>query len=258
MKNDNLRRSGDDERDGAVEGRNSVIEALRAGRKIDKLFVQKEQDQTLKFIVAKARESGAAVVEVDRKKLDTMSTTRSHQGIIATMPARDYADLDAVIAAAKNGERPPLFVVCDGITDPSNLGAIIRSAETAGADAVIVQKRRSAGLTATVSKASAGALEHMQVARVPNITALLRDLKDEGFWIFGADGSGEKTIYEADFTVPTVIVVGSEGEGISRLVLEQCDWVLSIPMFGKVTSLNAGSAAAVILFEAVRQRISKK
>lgn len=247
------------ETDGVVEGRNPVLEALRAGRRIDKLYtVRGEQDGTLRYIVAKAREAGAAVVEVDRRKLDQMSHTRAHQGVIAMMPARDYADLDAVLDAAEAAGKDPFVVLCDGITDPSNLGAIIRSAEVAGADVVVVQKRRSAGLTATVSKASAGALEHMPVARVANMPTLVEQLKKRGFWVFAADGAGDRTIYEADFTGKCALVIGSEGEGVSRLVLERCDFAVKIPMFGKITSLNASAAAAVILFEAVRQRVKSK
>ena len=243
------------ENDGVVEGRNPVLEALRAGRRVDKLYVARgEQDSTLRYIVAKARETGAAVVEVDRRKLDQMSRTRAHQGVIASMPARDYADLDEILSVVAEEGRDPLIVLCDGITDPSNLGAIIRSAEVAGADAVVVQKRRSVGLTAAVSKASAGALEHMPVARVANMSALVGELQKRGFWVFAADGSGDRSIYEADFTGKCALVIGSEGEGVSRLVAERCDFVVKIPMYGKVTSLNASAAAAVILFEAVRQR----
>ncbi|MDR1116851.1 MAG: 23S rRNA (guanosine(2251)-2'-O)-methyltransferase RlmB [Oscillospiraceae bacterium] len=250
----------DAETDGIIEGRNPVLEACRAGRKIDKLFVQKEQDRLLGYIVAAARENGAAIVEVDRKKLDIMSVTRAHQGVIAHIPAREYADFDEVVneavsSYAEDKGRPPLFVVCDGITDSNNLGGIIRTAEAAGAKAVVVQKRRSAGLTAVVSKVSAGALEHMKVARVSNLTAALKKLKENGFWIFGAAGEGESPLYSVNFNVPCVIVIGSEGEGISRLVLENCDYRVSIPMLGKVGSLNASAAAAVVLYEAVRQRL---
>ena len=255
MTEDRVHKPAPEETDGVVEGRNPVLEALRAGRKIDKLYVQKgERDNTLRFLTAKAREAGAAIVEVDRHKLDQMSRTRAHQGVIATMPARDYADLEEILDRAEREGREPMLVLCDGITDPANLGAIIRSAEIAGCDAVVVPKRRSAGLTATVSKASAGALEHLPVARVANLPTLINELKERGFWCFAADGDGDRNIYQADFRGKCAIVIGSEGEGVSRLVLERCDVVVKIPMYGKITSLNASAAAAVILFEAVRQR----
>ncbi len=256
MSEDRVRKQvPEEENDGVVEGRNPVLEAIRAGRRIDKLYALKgERDGTLRYLVAKAREAGAAIVEVDRHKLDQMSRTRAHQGVIALMPARDYADLDEILDRAEQEGREPMLVLCDGITDPANLGAIIRSAEISGCDAVVVQKRRSAGLTAAVSKASAGALEHLPVARVANLPSLITELKKRGFWIFAADGSGDRTIYEADFRGKVAFVIGSEGEGVSRLVLERCDLSVKIPMFGKITSLNASAAAAVILFEAVRQR----
>ncbi len=252
------------ERDAAsedlVEGRNPVLEALEAGKMIDKLYIARDPDGTLRRIAAIAREKGAAVVEVDRRKLDAMSRTRSHQGIIGRLPAREYAELDDILAAcsAKPKDTLPLLVICDGVTDPNNLGAIIRSAEAAGADGVITRERRAAGLTAMVSKASAGALEHIPVARVANIASLIERLKEEGFWIFGTAGGGSTPLYETDFNTPAAIVVGAEGDGVSRLVLERCDYTVSIPMLGKMSSLNASAAAAVVLFEAVRQRMKKQ
>jgi len=240
--------------DGIAEGKNPVLEAIKAGRKIDKLYIAAEsRDNTLRFIAAKAKETGAVVIETERERLDAMSVTRAHQGVIAVMPVREYTELEALLSACKN---PALLVICDGITDPNNLGAIIRTAETAGADGVIIPKRRSAGLTAAVAKASAGAVEYMKVARVTNISALLRELKERGFWIFGAAGESAQSIYNSDFTSPSAIVIGSEGEGVSRVVLENCDFRIAIPMFGSVSSLNASNAAAVILYEAVRQRLS--
>jgi len=241
--------------DGIVEGRNPVLEAIRAGRKIDKLYVPSEtHDSSLRYIIAKAREMGAAIIETDRKKLDQMSVTRAHQGVIATIPVREYVSYGDVLSNIREKGKVPFFVVCDHITDPNNLGAIIRTAEAAGADAIVIPKRRSAGLTATVAKASAGALEHMNVVQVANISSFLRTLKDDGIWIFGTAMEGERTIYEADFTLPAAIVIGSEGEGISRPALAECDFIASIPMMGSITSLNASAAAAVVLYEAVRQR----
>jgi 23S rRNA (guanosine2251-2'-O)-methyltransferase len=241
--------------DGIVEGRNPVLEAIKAGNKIDRLYVlAKSQDPSLRFIISKARENGAAIIETDRKKLDQMSITRAHQGVIATIPVREYATYGDVLGKIREAGKVPLFVICDHISDPNNLGAIIRTAEAAGADAVVIPKRRSSGLTAAVAKASSGALEHMDVIRVANIPSFLRSLKEDGIWIFGMSADGEKPVYEADLTLPTAIVVGSEGEGISRIVLSECDFVISIPMMGSVTSLNASAAAAVVLYEAVRQR----
>lgn len=257
---DNRNAEWDSASEDLVEGRNPVLEALEAGRMIDKLYIARDPDGALRRIAAIAREKGTAVVEVDRRKLDAMSRTRSHQGVIGRLPAREYAELDDILerCAAKPSDTPPLLVICDGVTDPSNLGAIIRSAEAAGADGVITRERRAAGLTAVVSKASAGALEHLPVARVANIATLVERLKKEGFWIFGTAGAATTSLYDADFNLPAAIVVGAEGDGVSRLVLERCDFTVSIPMLGHMSSLNASAAAAVVLFEAVRQRTHNK
>ena len=238
-----------------IEGRNAVTEALRAGTAIDKLYTARgETDHTLGRLVARAREAGVVVVECDRRKLDAMSQTHSHQGVIALAAAHSYASVEDILRRAAGREEPPLVVVCDEISDPHNLGAIIRSAECAGAHGVIVPKRRSAGLTAVVAKTSAGAVSHLPVARVPNIPALLKDLQKKGLWIFGAAAEGDRTLYSADLRSPAAIVIGSEGDGMSRLVREGCDFLVSIPMKGRVSSLNASAAAAVLLYEAVRQR----
>jgi 23S rRNA (guanosine2251-2'-O)-methyltransferase len=252
-----LRRSDpiETENDGIIEGRNAVIEALRAGVTIDKIFIMKgETDSTLGHIASAAREKGIVVVDADRRKLDGMSRTHSHQGVIAQAAAREYASVDDILNAAKEKGEPPLIVVCDELTDPHNLGAVIRTADAAGAHGVIIPKRRSAGLTAVVAKTSAGAVAHVPVARVPNITALLKELKEAGVWVFGAAAEGSTGLYQADLKGPAAIVIGNEGEGMSRLVAENCDFTVSIPMFGKINSLNASAAAAVLLYEAVRQR----
>ncbi len=244
------------EADGLIEGRNAVIEALRAGTAIDKIYLAKgETDAALGHIASTARGKGIVVVEADRRKLDGMSRTHAHQGVIALAAVREYASVEDILSAARERGEPPLVVVCDEITDPHNLGAIIRTAECAGAHGVIIPKRRSAGLTAVVGKTSAGAVSYLPVARVTNLTALLRELKEEGLWIFGADAAGERTLYEADFKGPAAIVIGSEGAGMGRLVAEQCDFKVSIPMKGHINSLNASAAAAVLLYEAVRQRV---
>ena len=243
------------EADGIIEGRNAVIEALRAGETIDKIYLQKgETDKTLGHIASKARAAGIVVVEADKRKLDGMSRTHAHQGVIALAAVREYVSVESMLQSAADRGEAPLLVVCDEISDPHNLGAIIRTASCAGAHGVIIPKRRSAGLTVVVAKTSAGAVAYMPVARVPNIPALLKDLKKQGVWVFGTSARGNTTLYDADLKGPAAIVIGSEGDGMSRLVAENCDFTVSIPMFGKINSLNASAAAAVLLYEAVRQR----
>lgn len=243
------------EADGVIEGRNAVIEALRAGETIDKIFIARgETDKTLGHIASKARAAGIVVVDADRRKLDYMSRTHAHQGVIALAAVREYASVEDIFAVAEQRGEPPLIVVCDEISDPHNLGAIIRTAECAGAHGVVIPKRRSAGLTAVVGKTSAGAVAHIAVARVPNIPTLLKDLKKQGVWVFGAAADGTTPLYGADLKGPAAIVIGSEGDGMTRLVSENCDFLVSIPMRGKLNSLNASAAAAVLLYEAVRQR----
>ena len=252
-----LRRSApvETENDGIIEGRNAVIEALRANVTIDKIFIAKgDTDATLGHIASTAREKGIVVVDADRRKLDNMSRTHSHQGVIAQAAVRAYDTVEDILNADREKGEPPLIVVCDEISDPHNLGAVIRTADAAGAHGVIIPKRRSAGLTAIVGKTSAGAVAHVPVARVPNLTALLKELKEEGVWVFGTAAGGNTSLYRADLKGPAAIVIGSEGEGMSRLVAETCDFTVSIPMFGKINSLNASAAAAVLLYEAVRQR----
>ena len=254
-----LRRSApiETENDGIIEGRNAVIEALRAGVTIDKIYIMKgETDATLGHIASSAREKGIVVVDADRRKLDGMSRTHSHQGVIALAAVREYVSVDDILAAAREKGEAPLIVVCDELSDPHNLGAVIRTAECAGAHGVIIPKRRSAGLTAIVAKTSAGAVAHIPVARVPNIPSLLKQLKEEGVWVFGTAADGNTTLYSADLKGPAAIVIGSEGDGMGRLVSEQCDFRVSIPMKGHINSLNASAAAAILLYEAVRQRIS--
>ncbi len=241
--------------DGVIEGRNAVLEALRAETPIDKIYLAKgEVDATLGHIASKARDLGVVVVETDRRKLDAMSRTHAHQGVIAMAAVRAYVTPDEILAIAREKGEAPLIVVCDEISDPHNLGAIIRTAECAGAHGVVIPKRRSAGLTAIVAKTSAGAVSHLPVARVPNITALLKELKEAGLWVYGADAAGRQSLYQTDLRGPAALVIGSEGTGMGRLVRENCDVLVSIPMAGKIGSLNASAAAAVLLYEAVRQR----
>ena len=246
----------DAEADGIIEGRNAVIEALRTGTAIDKIYLAKgETDKTLGHIASRAREAGIVVVDADRRKLDAMSRTHAHQGVIALAAVREYVSVESILErAAQRGEKP-LLVVCDEISDPHNLGAILRTAECAGAHGVIIPKRRSAGLTAIVAKTSAGAVSYMPVARVANISATLKELQEKGVWIFGTAADGNTTLYSADLKGPAAIVIGSEGDGMSRLVREGCDFLVSIPMQGRISSLNASAAAAILLYEAVRQRL---
>lgn len=238
-----------------LEGRNALSEALAAGRAIDKVFIaQGDTDQALARLAALSRQAGAVVVETDRRKLDLMSATGAHQGVIAVVAAHSYAALDDIFARAAERGEPPLIVVCDELSDPHNLGAIIRTAECAGAHGVIIPKRRSVGLTAVVGKASAGALEYMPVVRVANLTAAIKELKARGVWVYGTAADAQTSLYGADLKNAAAIVIGNEGEGMSRLVSEACDVRVSIPMKGRISSLNASNAAAILLYEAVRQR----
>ncbi len=238
-----------------IEGRNAVIEALRAGRSIDKIYLARgDVDKTLGHIASRAREMGLVVVECDRRKLDFMSKTHAHQGVIALCAVRDTCSIDDILAIAEQRGEPPFVIVCDEISDPHNLGAIIRSAECAGAHGVIIPKRRSAGLTAIVDKASAGAAEHMAVARVANLPSALQELKKRGLWIYGTAADGQSELWKTDFSGAVALVIGSEGDGMGRLVRESCDFIVSLPMHGRINSLNASAAAAIVMYEVLRQR----
>ena len=251
-----VRQEPKEEVEGQLEGRNALQEALRAGRTIDKVFIASgDTDKGLQRLAAEAKEAGAVVVPVDRRKLDQMSFTRSHQGVIALAAAHEYATIDEILEeAAARGENA-LIVICDELTDAHNLGAIMRSAECAGAHGVIIPKRRSVGLTATVAKASAGAMEYMKVARVTNINNAIAELKEKGVWVFGTAAEGSVPMYKANLTVPAAIVIGNEGDGMSPLVRKNCDVMVHIPMNGRISSLNASAAASILLYEAVRQRL---
>ena len=245
-----------EEVEGQLEGRNALTEALRAGRTIDKVFIATgDTDKGLQRLAAEAKEAGAVVVPVDRRKLDQMSFTRSHQGVIALTAAHEYATIDEILQEAADRGENALIVICDELTDPHNLGAILRSAECAGAHGVIIPKRRSVGLTATVAKAAAGAMEYMKVARVTNINSAIAELKEKGVWVFGTAAEGSVPMYKADLTVPAAIVIGNEGDGMSPLVRKNCDVMVHIPMKGRISSLNASAAASILLYEAVRQRL---
>ncbi|MDO4568015.1 MAG: 23S rRNA (guanosine(2251)-2'-O)-methyltransferase RlmB [Clostridia bacterium] len=254
----------EDELPNIVMGRNAVKEAIRSGRSIDKLLVSSDQDGSLREIIALARDANLIIKETPRSKLDELcmpfghgGRTGNHQGIVAFIPGAEYCDIrDILDRAAERGEKP-FVVLLDGIEDPHNLGSIIRSAECAGAHGVIITKRRSASLTAAASKASAGAVDHMLVARVSNLSGAIDRLKDAGLWIAGADMSG-KPAFELNMKGPLGLVIGSEGTGISRLVKERCDFLVGIPMRGAIESLNAAVAAAILMFEKQRQETNAK
>jgi len=241
--------------EGVIIGRNAVIEALEAALTIDKIYIAKgEVDNTLGHIASRARDTGSVVVETDRRKLDAMARGRAHQGIVAQAAVKAYVELEDILEIAKERGEAPLVVLCDELSDPHNLGAVIRTAEAAGAHGIVIPKRRSAGMTQIVQKTSAGAVSHLPVARVPNMVAAIKTLQEAGLWIYGAAMKGEQTLWETDLTGPLAFVIGSEGGGLGRLVAEHCDFQIRIPMVGKVGSLNASVSAALLVYEAIRQR----
>ncbi len=240
-----------------IEGRNAVIEAFRSGRTIDKVFVLDGcQDGPVRTIVREAKKHGAVLNFVEKERLNQLSETGRHQGVIAWAAAYSYAEVSDMLEAAAQKNEDPFLILLDGIEDPHNLGAIIRTANTAGAHGVIIPKRRASGLTATVAKASAGALNYTPVAKVTNLAKTIDELKEKGLWFVCADMDGEQ-MYDLNLTGPIGLVVGSEGQGVSRLVKEKCDYIASIPMKGEITSLNASVAGGVLAYEIVRQRIQK-
>lgn len=243
--------------DDQVEGRNSVLELLEAEKDINKIFVTRGEKQgSINKIIGRAKGKGIVLVEVDKSKLDEMSQTGNHQGVIAIVPPFEYCEVEDILEEAKNKNEQPFILILDGIEDPHNLGAIIRTAETAGVHGVIIPKRRAASVNSTVNKVSAGAVEHMKIARVNNINDTIKFLKDSGLWIIGTDGKAENYYYEQDLTGPIALVIGSEGFGMNRLVSENCDILVKIPMKGKITSLNASVSAGIVTYEIVKQRNS--
>lgn len=237
-----------------LEGRNAILEVLRSGRDIEKIMVARGNvEGTIKRIVAMAAEKGVVIQEVSRQKLDEISQTKNHQGVIAIVSAHNYVEVDDILAVAKERQEDPFLLLLDGITDPHNLGAILRTAECAGMHGVVIPKRRSVGLNATVGKTSAGALEYMPVARVTNIVKTMEYLKKQGLWIACADMKGLDH-FDTNMKGALALVIGSEGDGVSRLVKENCDFTVSIPMYGKISSLNASVAAGLLMYEVVRQR----
>lgn len=240
--------------EGIVFGRNEVRELLRSGRSVDKIFVRRgDKEGSVNLILGMASERGIPVVEVEKEKLEQLCGGGVHQGVAAMAAQKEYCEVDDILAIAEERGEMPFIVILDGVEDPYNLGAVIRCAECAGAHGVIIPKRRASGLTATAAKASAGALEHMAVAKVPNIAAEIDKLKEKGVWVYAAEAGGDD-LYGVDLDRPAAFVFGSEGSGVSRIVKEKCDYVVSITMYGKVNSLNVSTAAAVVLTEAAHRR----
>ncbi len=238
-----------------VEGRNAVIELLESGRDINKILIAKgEKHGSIHKIIGIAKERKILLTEIERKKLNQIAQTQNHQGVIAIVPPFSYCEVEDILKFAKQKEEPPFILILDGIEDPHNLGSIIRTAETAGVHGIIIPKRRSACVNSTVSKTSAGAVEYMKIARVNNLNETIRFLKEEGLWICGTDMNTDIEYTKQDYKMPIAIVIGSEGFGISRLVKENCDFLVKIPMKGKITSLNASVSAGIIMYEVVKQR----
>ncbi|MDP4152172.1 MAG: 23S rRNA (guanosine(2251)-2'-O)-methyltransferase RlmB [Bacillota bacterium] len=245
--------------EGIIAGRNPVLEALKSKRPPEKIFVARgEREGSIVRIISLARELKIPVQEADRVKLDHLAGISAHQGVVAYIQQKEYVEVKDILESAKEKGESPFVVIADEITDPHNLGAIIRTAEAAGAHGVIISKNRSTGITAAVVKASAGAVIHMPVAKVSNIAETIESLKKEGLWIYGADAEGTSNLFETNLSGSVGIVVGSEGEGLGRLVKERCDFLLSIPMAGKVNSLNASVAAGILMYEVVRQKNIKR
>ena len=240
-----------------IEGRNEVLEAFRSGKCVDKLFILDGcQDGPVRTIAREARKTDTIINYVSKERLDQLSETHAHQGVIAQVAAYDYSTVDEILARAEEKGEAPFLIILDNVEDPHNLGAIIRTANLAGAHGVIIPKRRAVGLTSTVAKTSAGAINYTPVAKVTNIVRTIEELKEKGIWFVCADMGGE-TMYDLDLTGPMGLVIGNEGEGVSRLVREACDFTASIPMKGDIDSLNASVAAGVLAYEIVRQRLAK-
>ena len=242
-----------------VEGRNSVLELLESGKDINKIFIQiGEKHGSINKIISKAKENRIVIVQAEKSKLDKMSQTNNHQGVIAIVPPFEYSSVEDIVEEAKKRNEQPFILILDGIEDPHNLGSIIRTAETAGVHGIIIPKRRAAAVNSTVNKVSAGAVQYMKIARVNNINETIKYLKSNDIWICGTDINTEKYYYNQDLTGPLGIVIGNEGNGMSDKVRKKCDFLVKIPMKGKVTSLNASVSSGIIIYESVKQRILKK
>lgn len=238
-----------------VEGRNSVLELLESGRDINKIFITKgEKHGSINKIIAMAKEKKVIIVEKDKRKMEEIAQTNNYQGVIAIVPPFEYCEVEEILEYAKQKKEDAFVLILDGIEDPHNLGSIIRTAETAGVHGIIIPKRRAVGINATVNKASAGAVEHMKIARVTNINDSISQLKENGLWICGTDINTKIYYYNQDLTGPLGIVIGNEGKGMSLKTKKNCDFLVKIPMKGKVTSLNASVSAGIVIYEAVKQR----
>jgi 23S rRNA (guanosine2251-2'-O)-methyltransferase len=238
-----------------LEGRNPILEALKSGRSINKILIAKgDREGSINQIISSAREKGIVIQEVERAKLDSISETHGHQGVIALAAVRNYVDVDDILNAAREKGEAPFIIILDGIKDAYNLGSILRTSDAAGVHGVIIPKRRAVGLTPVVSKASAGAVEYVPVARVTNIVQTIEYLKSRNVWVVGTDMSGENSFYISDLTGPVALVIGSEGEGMNRLTAEKCDFLVNIPMRGQISSLNAAVAGAIVMYEVLKQR----
>ena len=245
--------------DDVLVGRNAVTEALKSGRGINKLWIASgDREGSVAEIAALAKERGIVVQYVERAKIESLTGGHRHQGVLAYVAPVPYAELDDILKAAEEKGEAPFLVLLDELEDPHNLGALLRTADATGVHGILIPKRRSVSLNATVAKTSAGAVEYVPVARIGNIAQTLKKLKEKGFWVAGADMDGEKAYYEADLTGPLVLVVGSEGRGMSRLTKEACDFIVSMPMVGRINSLNASVAGSILMYESMRQRLQKK
>ena len=253
--NSNKQSKKQEEFNDQVEGRNSVLELLETEKDINKIYVTRgEKHGSINKIIMKAREKGVVIVEKDKKEMQQLAQTENYQGVIAIVPPFDYCDIEDIIEEAKKREEDPFVIILDGIEDPHNLGSIIRTAETAGVHGVIIPKRRAASVNSTVNKASAGAVEHMKIARVNNITDAINKLKEEGLWICGTDIEAKQYYYNQDLKGPLGIVIGNEGQGMSEKVKKNCDFFVKIPMKGKISSLNEAESTVIIMYEIVEQK----
>lgn len=243
--------------DDIVYGRNSVLELLKSNQDINKIFIERgEKVGSIKEIIAKAKEARIITVEVEKAKLDAM-TQENHQGVVASIPPFNYCEIEDILELAQNREEEPFVLLLDGIEDPHNLGAIIRTAETAGVHGIVIPKRRSASVNSTVSKVSCGATSYLKIARVNNLNDAIKKLKEAGLWIIGTDGAAKTDYYDENLTGPMGLVIGSEGFGMSKLVKENADILVKIPMKGQITSLNASVAAGIVMYEVVKQKAEK-
>ena len=260
MSNENISKNRTEEQKESdqIEGRNSVLELLESGKDINKIFIAKgEKHGSINKIINIAKQNKVIIVEAERAELNQMAQTKNYQGVIAIVPPFEYCEIKDILEKAKQKKEDPFIIILDGIEDPHNLGSIIRTAETAGVHGIVIPKRRAAGVNSTVNKVSAGAVEHMKIARVNNINDTINNLKKEGIWVCGTDMETNTYYYNQDLTGPIAIVIGSEGFGMSRLVKENCDFLIKIPMKGKITSLNASVSAGIVMYEAVKQRNNK-